>query len=88
MGLPEEMAKEVGYNQRFANTERSLQGYFGSSETLSSFDTYQFKDIPKFVATRFDPAAKLKRRQEIFPKDCQKPSRWEPALPDDHKTPW
>ena len=72
MGLPEEMVKEVGYNQRFANTERFLTRIFGSSETLSSFDTYQFKDYSKVVATRFDPAAKLKRRQEIFPKDCQK----------------
>ncbi|HRZ40216.1 MAG TPA: flavodoxin family protein, partial [Candidatus Omnitrophota bacterium] len=42
------------------------------SETLTSFDTYQFKDYSKIVAPRFDPVAKLKRRREIFPKDCQK----------------
>ena len=72
MGLPEEMMKEVGYEQRFANTDRFLTRIFGSSETLLSFDTYQFKDYSKYVATRFNPEAKLKRRQEVFPKDCQK----------------
>lgn len=45
---------------------------FGSGETLLSFDTYQFKDYSKVVATRFNPEEKLKRRKEVFPKDCQK----------------
>ncbi|MDP3787617.1 MAG: flavodoxin family protein, partial [Candidatus Omnitrophota bacterium] len=44
----------------------------GSSEKLLSFDTYQFEDYSKMVASRFNPEEKLKRRQEIFPKDCQK----------------
>jgi multimeric flavodoxin WrbA len=72
MGLPEELADEFGYRQRFAGIERFLTRIFGSSETLLSFDTYQFKDYSKVVATRFNPEEKLKRRQEIFPKDCQK----------------
>jgi multimeric flavodoxin WrbA len=72
MGLTEELMSQFGYAQRFAGTERFLARIFGSSETLLCFDTYQFKDYSKVVATRFDPEAKLKRRQEIFPKDCQK----------------
>ncbi|MGC1403317.1 MAG: flavodoxin family protein, partial [Thermodesulfobacteriota bacterium] len=36
------------------------------------FDTYQFTDYSKVVATRFDPDLKAKRRREIFPQDCQK----------------
>jgi multimeric flavodoxin WrbA len=72
MGLPEDLMIEFGYPQRFASTERYLARIFGSSETFSSFDTYQFKDYSKVVATRFSPEHKLKRRQEIFPKDCQK----------------
>ena len=72
MGLPEELAEEFGYNQRFAGMERFLVRIFGASEKLLSFDTYQFKDYSKMVAPRFDPEAKLKRRQEIFPQDCQK----------------
>ena len=72
MGLTEELMREFGYNQRFAGTERFLTRIFGSGETLLSFDTYQFKDYSKVVATRFNPEEKLKRRKEIFPKDCQK----------------
>jgi len=72
MGLTEELMEQFGYPQRFAGIERFLARIFGSSESLLSFDTYQFKDYSKVVATRFDPEAKLKRRQEIFPKDCQK----------------
>ena len=45
---------------------------FGSSESLFCFDTYQFKDYTKVLATRFDAAHKAKRRQEVFPQDCQK----------------
>ena len=72
MGLTEELMNEFGYNQRFAGINRFLTRIFGSSETLLSFDTYQFKDYSKVVAPRFNPEEKLKRRQEVFPKDCQK----------------
>ncbi len=72
MGIPEEMINEAGYKQRFAATERTLARIFGSSETLLCFDTYQFKDYSKVVATRFNPEEKLKRRQQVFPVDCHK----------------
>lgn len=72
MGLTEELMNEFGYNQRFASMDRLLTMIFGSSEKLLSFDTYQFEDYSKVVAPRFNPEEKLKRRQEIFPKDCQK----------------
>ena len=72
MGLTEELMNEFGYNQRFAGMDRLLARIFGSSEKLLSFDTYQFEDYSKMVASRFNPEEKLKRRQEIFPKDCQK----------------
>lgn len=72
MGVPEEMMDQVGYSQRFANIERFMTMIFGSNEKLMSFDAYQFDDYSKYVCSRFDPKAKLKRRKEIFPKDCQK----------------
>ncbi len=72
MGVTEAQMREVGYAERFAITERFLSRIFGSSETLLSFDSYQFDDYSKFVATRFDPKEKLKRRKEIFPEDCKK----------------
>ena len=72
MGLTEDLMKKYGYQQRFEATERYLARIFGASEMLCSFDTYQFKDYSTVVATRFDPEDKLKRRQEIFPRDCEK----------------
>jgi multimeric flavodoxin WrbA len=72
MGVTEEFFEKFGYAQRCANMERLLSRIFGSNETLVSLDTYQFKDYSKVVAPRFDPEQKLKRRKEIFPKDCQK----------------
>jgi hypothetical protein len=32
----------------------------------------QFKDYAKVVADRFDPEKKARRRQEVFPQDCEK----------------
>ena len=72
MGITEEMINGSGYQQRFAAREESLARIFGSSETLLSCDTYQFEDYSKVVADRFNPEEKLKRRQQIFPKDCRK----------------
>ena len=71
MGLTEELMNEFGYQQRFAGIDRFLARIFGFSQMLLSFDTYQFKDYSKVVAPRFNPEEKLKRRQEVFPKDCQ-----------------
>jgi hypothetical protein len=48
-----------------------LKLIFGTSETLCSFDTYQFDDYSKVYAPRWDPEKKAKRRSEIFPVDCQ-----------------
>lgn len=45
---------------------------FGHSESIMSYDTYQFPDYSKVVATRWDEREKDKRRREIFPKDCPK----------------
>jgi multimeric flavodoxin WrbA len=72
MNVPEDLMKKWGYPQLFANHERILKMIFGSSEYMCSFDTYQFKDYSKVVATRFDPVMKAQRRKEIFPIDCDK----------------
>jgi multimeric flavodoxin WrbA len=72
MGVTEEMMKELGYGPHFAKNQWFLEVAFGSSESLFSFDTYQFKDYAKVVADRFDPVHKARRRREIFPQDCQK----------------
>jgi multimeric flavodoxin WrbA len=68
---PEDMER-FGFDQHIVMNERVLQMIFGASESLLSFDTYQFKDYSKVVADRFDPERKAKRRKEIFPGDCEK----------------
>lgn len=45
---------------------------FGNCEVLLSTDTLQFADYSKYVSTLFDPAAKAKRRTEVFPRDCER----------------
>jgi multimeric flavodoxin WrbA len=70
MNVTEELMKEWGYEQLFGNNQRLLEMVFGATESLCSFDTYQFKDYSKVVADRFDPEKKAKRRQEVFPQDC------------------
>jgi multimeric flavodoxin WrbA len=72
MGILEEMVEESGYNVHFKTVEHYLEFISESSELLFSFDTYQFKDYSKVVADRFDADKKAKRREEVFPLDCQK----------------
>jgi len=72
MNVTEELIKEYGFDQHILFNENILRRVFGETETISSFDTYQFDDYSKVVATRFDPEKKAKRREEVFPDDCQK----------------
>jgi len=66
------MSEEMGFNHHINLTEMILKWIFGDSETLCSYDTYQFEDYSKVVAPRFDPDKKEKRRKEVFPLDCAK----------------
>jgi len=59
-------------DQHLGLNEMFLKMIFGASESLNSFDTYQFKDYSKVVSDRFDPEKKAKRRREVFPEDCEK----------------
>jgi len=72
MNSTEQEMKERAYGQHIALNENTLTRIFGASETLCSFDTYQFKDYSKVVADRFDPLKKAKRHKDIFPADCNK----------------
>jgi multimeric flavodoxin WrbA len=72
MNITEELMREWGYHWFFDNHQRLLQIIFGASESLCSFDTYQFKDYGKVVVERFDPEKKAVRRREVFPLDCDK----------------
>lgn len=70
MGASEEMSKERGYDQYISANEMILERIFGYSESLCSYDTYQFEDYSKVFAPRFDPEKKARRRRDVFPLDC------------------
>jgi multimeric flavodoxin WrbA len=72
MNVTEERMKEQGYGQHVGFNEMVMGLIFGATESLFSFDTYQFEDYSRMVADRFDPEKKAKRRKEVFPQDCQR----------------
>ncbi|AWI03465.1 flavodoxin family protein [Clostridium drakei] len=68
----EEMLKELGMDKHIEFNDFAMRMIFGTSESLVSYDTIQFKDYSKVDATAHDVDAKFKRKAEIFPIDCQK----------------
>lgn len=72
MNVTEEQQKLLSYNIHFKSIEYYLKSIFGPTESLFSYDTYQFNDYSKVVADRFDQEQKAKTHREIFPKDCKK----------------
>ena len=71
MNVTESWMREAGYESSIALNERFLGRIFGKSESLLSFDTYQFDDYSKIDQDLFDPEKKAARRKEHFPRDCQ-----------------
>jgi multimeric flavodoxin WrbA len=71
-GADENRIKEIGYDHYPQMTEGFFKMIFGPSTSLFVSDTYQFDDYSKYESSRFDPVAKAKRREEVFPKDCKK----------------
>ena len=72
MGINEERLDSFGISKLIELNEMLATRIFGYSESLCSTDTYQFDDYSKYVATMFDPEEKAKRREEVFPLDCEK----------------
>jgi len=72
MNATEEMARERDYDGYIKATGAFMKRIFGSAEALCSYDTCQFDDYSKYVAPRFDPHKKAKRREEVFPRDREK----------------
>ena len=72
MGLTEKMMEKMGYVPYFKRHDMILKRIYGDSEYMCCFDTYQFDDYSKVLATRFDPVKKKQRHEEVFPLDCQK----------------
>jgi hypothetical protein len=49
-----------------------MKHILGSCKTLTSTSTCQFDDYSKYAMTYFDGKKRLKRRETVFMKDCQK----------------
>jgi multimeric flavodoxin WrbA len=74
MNISETMLDETIYRRTFGLMEASLKRLVSGIDVSSLYitDTYQFDDYSKYEVTMFDAKLKAKRREEEFPKDCQK----------------
>lgn len=72
MNAPEEVTKNIGYESRFQSNQQVMTMIFGSSEYIASYETMQFDDYSKVESSMFDVDGRIKRREEVFPTDCQK----------------
>ena len=67
-------APDTMYRNLLQNYQQTLSRFVGPAKVFVSGDTLQLKDYSKtdWQWTMFDPEAKQKRHDEVFPKDCQK----------------
>jgi multimeric flavodoxin WrbA len=72
MNATETQARQLGYDGHVQTNERYLKRILGAAESLCIFDTCQFEDYAKVEASRFDAAAKARRRAEALPLDCER----------------
>jgi multimeric flavodoxin WrbA len=72
MNVTEEQMKELDYKKDIALNQGFLRRIFGNSESLLSFDTYQFDDYSKIDQDRFDVEKKAARRKEHFSQDSRR----------------
>ncbi len=66
-------APDTAYTGLLQNYQQTLSRYIGPTELLVSGNTLQLKDYSKtdWQWSIFDPEAKMKRREEVFPQECQ-----------------
>jgi multimeric flavodoxin WrbA len=72
MNVTEEQMKELDYKKDIALNQEFLRRIFGNSESLLSFDTYQFDDYSKIDQDRFDVEKKAARRKGHFSQDSRR----------------
>ena len=85
MNCPEEFSTKVGYDRLFKSNEEIMGMVLGKAESLMSYDTYQFEDYSMVVAEGIDESKKKKRREEIFPVDCENAFNLGVKLVEDQK---
>lgn len=64
---PEAFFSGAVYGKLVENYKNTLSGFIGPAKVLISADTLQVDDYSPFGWTMFDPEAKRRRREEVFP---------------------
>ena len=64
---PEAFFQGPVYGKLVENYKNTLSGFIGPTKVLISADTLQVEDYTPYNWTMFDPEAKKKRREEVFP---------------------
>jgi multimeric flavodoxin WrbA len=72
MGVTEEQMPAFHQDSSVAASREIMTRIFGGCEVLLCTDTYQFSDYSKYLSTLWDPEAKARRREEVFPQDCER----------------
>lgn len=76
MGASEGMVKEWHFedpHMTFEATRQTMEWIFGYSEMMFVVDTYQYDDYSKyFLPPGTNVEEKARRREEVFPIDCEK----------------
>ncbi len=67
-------APDIAYMSLLRNYQNTLKRFVGPTKLFVSGNTLQLKDYSKtdWPWTMFDPAAKQKRHDTVFPKECKK----------------
>lgn len=69
---PKEYYTPFGYGGMVKNYEDTLGAFVGKTKTLIAGNTQQVKDYSAYDWTMFDGEAKIRRREEVFPKEKEK----------------
>lgn len=71
MGAMKEMTEEIGYPLILGEDERFLEQLFGYSETLCTYNSYQFSDYSRYDVMEGVGERRAKYRDEQLPKDME-----------------
>jgi multimeric flavodoxin WrbA len=72
MNVSENDLPAYGQDRSVSASQGVMKHVFGNCELLLCTDTYQFDDYTKYESSCWDKEAKAKRRNEVFPQDCER----------------
>ena len=72
MNAPESMFSKIGYDNIFKTYDEMLERCFGNSVSMKATETLQVTEYNKYHMASFNESDRKKRREEIFPIDCDK----------------